>query len=88
MQNHYEISSKNHFWIRNMRNLTKSRKSDMSGPAKTCPGGPIRAHIWAHIWAHKRPYGLQPGPGPQDSTRLHSGRGGAWLHIGPFKKPY
>ena len=28
--------------------------------SKTCPGGPIRTHIWAH----KGPYGPQPGPGP------------------------
>ena len=41
MQNHYEISSKYHFWTRNVRNLTKSRDLDMSGLAKTCPGGQI-----------------------------------------------
>ena len=41
MQNHIEISSTTKFWIRKMRNSTKSRKSDMSGPAKTCPGGQV-----------------------------------------------
>ena len=30
MQNHLEISSKNHFWTRNVRNWTKSRDLDMS----------------------------------------------------------
>ena len=34
MQNHYEITSKSQFWIRNMRNLTKSRDLDMSGPVQ------------------------------------------------------
>ena len=38
--------------------------------AKTCPGGPIWAHmgpIWAHMGpygAYTGPYGPQPGPGP------------------------
>ena len=36
MQNHYVISSKYHFWTWNVPNWTKSLKSDMSGPAKTC----------------------------------------------------
>ena len=29
------------FWIRNVQNWTKSRDLDMSGPAKTCPGGQV-----------------------------------------------
>ena len=41
MQNHLEISSETQFWTQSMQNSTKSRKSDMSGPAKTCPGGKV-----------------------------------------------
>ena len=55
-QNHLEISSKTYFWARSVRNWTKTLTSVMSGPAKTCPGGPIRAHMG--------PYGPQPGQGP------------------------
>ena len=52
-----------------MRNLIKSQKSDMSGPAKTCPGGPIRAHMdpYGPMRAHKGPYGpirAHMGPNP------------------------
>ena len=36
MQNHYVISSKYNFWTWNVPNWTKSLKSDMSGPVKTC----------------------------------------------------
>ena len=48
-----------------MQNSTKSRKSDMSGPAKTCPYGPIWAHKgpYGPIWAPTRT-GPQPGLGP------------------------
>ena len=73
MQNHLEISSKYHFWTRNVRNLSKSfteslRKvygkftevQDLSRKAHKGPYGPT----WTHIWAHKGPYGAQPGPGP------------------------
>ena len=35
MQNHFEIMSKNPFWIRNVRNLAKSLSLDMSSG---CPG--------------------------------------------------
>ena len=41
MQNHLEISSTCHFWTRNVRNWINSRDLDMSGPAKTCPGGQV-----------------------------------------------
>ena len=41
MQNHLEISSKNKFWTQNMQKSTNSQKSDMFGPAKTCPGGQV-----------------------------------------------
>ena len=41
MPNHLEISSKVQSRTQNMQNSTKSRKSDMSGPAKTCPGGQV-----------------------------------------------
>merc|ERR1711924_47907 len=41
MQNHLLISSKYNFWTRNVRNWTKSRDLDMSGLAKTCPGGQV-----------------------------------------------
>ena len=41
IQNHLEISSRNKLWTKNMRNSTKSRKSDMSGPSKTCPRGQV-----------------------------------------------
>ena len=77
MQNHWEISSKNKFWTRNVRNCSKSLTESLRkvyGTSKTCPGGPIRAHIWAHkgpygpiygpIRAYMGPYGPQPGPGP------------------------
>ena len=37
----FRISIKNQFWIQSMQNSTNSRKSDMSGPAKTCPGGQV-----------------------------------------------
>ena len=41
MQNHYVISSKYHFWTRNVPNWIKTLTSVMSGPAKTCPGGQV-----------------------------------------------
>ena len=41
MQNHLEISSKTLFWTRNVLDWTKSRDLDMSGPAKTSPGGQV-----------------------------------------------
>ena len=41
MQNHYVISSKYHFWTRNVPNWTKTLTSVMSRPAKTCPGGQV-----------------------------------------------
>ena len=41
MQNHLEISSRTLFWTRNVPNWTKSRELDMSGPAKTSPGGQV-----------------------------------------------
>ena len=41
MQNHLEISSKTQFWIRNMRNWTKTLTSVMSGPATASPGGQV-----------------------------------------------
>ena len=46
MQNHLEISSKNKFWIQNMQNWTKSRKSDMSGRSA---GGRRRSGFLAEI---------------------------------------
>ena len=42
MQNHLEISLKIQFWIRNVRNLTKTLTLDMSGLAETCPGGQVQ----------------------------------------------
>ena len=56
MQNHDVISSKYHFWTRNVPNWTKSPDLVMSGPVQKDPYGPIRAHVG--------PYGPQPGPGP------------------------
>ena len=46
-----------------MQNSIQSRKSDMSGPAKTCPGGPIRAHKgpYGPICAHLGPIWAQYG---------------------------
>ena len=41
MQNHLEISAKTLFGTRNVPNWTKSRDLDMSGPAKTSPGGQV-----------------------------------------------
>ena len=43
MQNDFEITSKSQFGTRNVRNLTKSRHLDMSGPAKASPGGQVLA---------------------------------------------
>ena len=79
MQNHLEISLKSQFWTRSVRNLSKCRTESwrkVDGKLteslrnfKTCPGGPIRAHIWAHkgpygpIWAPTRT-GPQPRLGP------------------------
>ena len=73
MQNHYVISSKYHFWTRNVLNSTKSSDLVMSGPVQEDPYGPHMGPYgptWAHkgpygpIWAHMGPYGPQPGPGP------------------------
>ena len=64
MQNHYVISSKYHFWTRNVRNWTKSPDLVMSGPVQEDPYGPHMGPygpIWAHmgpyrpIWAHMGP---------------------------------
>ena len=33
----------------------------MSGPAETCPGGSIRAHM-GFLWAHMGSYGAHMGP--------------------------
>ena len=41
IQNHFEISSEINFWNWNMRNRTKTLTLDMSGRAKTCPGGQV-----------------------------------------------
>ena len=41
MQNHSEITSKTKFGTRNVRKLTKTLTSDMSGPAKASPGGQV-----------------------------------------------
>ena len=41
MQNHLEISSKTQLGTRNVRNWTNTMTLDMSGPAKTCPGGQV-----------------------------------------------
>ena len=37
----YKFRPKTLFWTRSVRNWTKSRKSDMSGPAKASPGGQV-----------------------------------------------
>ena len=41
MQIHYEITSEFQAWTRNVRTWNKSRDLDMSGPAKTSPGGQV-----------------------------------------------
>ena len=41
MQNHLEIQLKIQFWTRNVSGWIKTLTLDMSGPAKTCPGGQI-----------------------------------------------
>ena len=41
MQNHLEISLKTYFWTQHVRNYAKTLTSDMSGPAKVCPGGQV-----------------------------------------------
>ena len=45
MQNHCVISSKYHFWTRNVSNSTKSPDLVMSGPVQEDPYGPIRSHM-------------------------------------------
>ena len=56
MQNHLEISSKIQIWIRNVRNLTKSRDLVMSGLAKTCPGGQLlTANQWEYFFSEITP---------------------------------
>ena len=88
MQNHLEISLKYHFWTRKVRNWSKSlteswRKVDaFYGTSKTCPGGPIRAHMGPHgsIYGpisgpYMGPYGPQPGQGPNpDWAPTRAGR--------------
>ena len=72
MQNHYVISSKYHFWTRDVPNSTKSPDLVMSGPVQEDPYGPMYGPIRAHIGAHKGPNpdrvptrtGPQTGPGP------------------------
>ena len=66
MQNHYEISSKYHFWARNVRNWTKSPDLVMSGPVQEDPYGPHMAP-YGPMWAHMGPYGpigAHMGPNP------------------------
>ena len=49
MQNHLEISSKTQFGTRNVRNWSKGLTESLRkvyGTSKTCPEGPIRAHIF------------------------------------------
>ena len=41
MQNHYVISSKYHFWIRNVRNWTKTLTSVMPGPTFDSKSGKL-----------------------------------------------
>ena len=54
MQNHYVISSKYHFWTRNVRNWTKSPDLVMSGPVQEDPYGPHMGP-YAPILAHMDP---------------------------------
>ena len=73
IQNHLEISSKSKFWIRNVRNWSKSRTEslrkiyvifqDLSRRIHKGPYGPMRAHKGPKR-ADMGPYGPQPGPGP------------------------
>ena len=70
MQNHLEISSKTHFWTRNVRNLSKSlteslRKvyvifQDLSRRTHKGPYGPIRAHM-----------GPNPDRAPRNSRKTY-----------------
>ena len=67
IQNHLEISSKYHFWIRSVRNssnLFYGKLTESLRNPKTCPGGPIRAHMgpYGPLWAHEGPYGPIYGP--------------------------
>ena len=56
MQNHYVISSKYHFWTRDVPNSTKSPDLVMSGPVQEDPYGPHMGP-YGFIRAHKGPYG-------------------------------
>ena len=78
MQNHLEVSSKNKFWTRNVRNWSKSLYGKFtesirnlprpSRPVQEGPYGPIRAHIWAH----KGPYmGPNPDRAPTRTGPAH-----------------
>ena len=60
MRNHLEIWSKNKFWTRNVRNWTQSLTLNMSGLAKTCPGGQV-------FTANQRKYFFSP-----EITPFHS----------------
>ena len=68
MQNHYEISSKYHFWTRNVRNWTKSPDLVMSGPVQEDPYGPHMGP-YGPIRAPTRT-GPQPGLGPNPGPGL------------------
>ena len=78
MQNHLEISSKYNFWTRNVRNWSKSLTESLRkvyGISKTCPGGPIWAHMGPQgpTWAHMSPY----------RAHIWALYGLIWAHVGP-----
>ena len=58
MQNHLEILSKYNFWIRNVRNWSKSLTES------------LRNFQDLSRRTHKGPYGPQPGPGPNPDKNV------------------
>ena len=54
-----------------MQNSITSRKSEMSGLAKTCPGGHTRAHMGPNPDRAQTRTGPQPGPGPLSKLAAH-----------------
>ena len=84
MQNHLEISSKYHFWTRNVRNwskcLTESLRKvygifqDLSRRTHKGPYG----LIYGPIRAHMAPYGPQPGPTDAMQIKVSSRNKWTW----------
>ena len=56
MQNHLEITSKSQFWIRNVRNWTKTLTSDTSGPRPARRTSPCQqSRLFLIFWIFRLP---------------------------------